>query len=661
MNIYNDDVLGNMLKTDLRNYLHQLGNTISVFDKKKNEIINIIKYKTELYCYYRNLINNTINEPDKTLIGEQRNVFRSVFSFLMGIIEKEKISQKLNNFFIPDISNFISSKLNYSDYPKIKNRLGILIGGAGTGKTYMVSHIISKLIELSVFNRNDPNIIINTDIQILAPTNKAIKVIKNKIGDILKEKNIVSLNMRFWTISKFLQQEIQYTSDGNVTYKTNIDINKNGYNNIKYIIIDEASMISKNNWNDLNTFIFKRLPNVKILLIGDDCQLPPVNELSSIIFNVRCKRFKLNDIVRTHSKEITETYNLYRDAVINSKIIEELPPEGEDLKYIKDFEKTIQNNFNVYNDKVIAYSNNSVDKYNELVRNIIFDNPIEKYVVGEKIIFGSSVRCANIKGSVVEAKYQFYANDEATIRSVEKIKINTIFTHSSETEYNLEKIFPKEIFDVYKLILEIDDIIYVVYKVQEDSELLFNDYFEDVFEKVKLLSKNKKLNRKYISNIWNIVYTVKNTIDIPIKYSYALTVYKSQGSTFDKVFIDLEDVHECVKNNDVLNKTIYTAVTRASKKIHCFKPTLSDYYINDLKQFSFLKKYNRLDKNNIYSILKDGQNIIYTRNEYQTKNFRKLVRGRIIHILNNTIHIGNSQFSWELKLKDDIIVYLQSI
>jgi hypothetical protein len=123
----------------------------------------------------------------------------------------------------------------------------------------------------------------------------------------------------------------------------------------------------------------------------------------------------------------------------------------------------------------------------------------------------------------------------------------------------------------------------------------------------------------------------------------------------------MEDIHECVKNNDVLNKTIYTAVTRASKKIHCFKPTLSDYYINDLKQFPYLKKYNRLDKNKLYSILKGGQNIIYTRNEYQNKNVRKLVNGRIIHILHNTIHIGNSQFSWELKIKDDILVYLQSI
>jgi hypothetical protein len=600
-----------------------------------------------------------INEPDKTLIGEQRNVFRSVFLFLMGIAEKEKIVQKLNDFFIPDISNLIVSKLEYTDYPKIKDRLGLLIGGAGTGKTYMVSNIISNLIQLSNLQYDSQSTMMS--IQILAPTNKAINVIKNKIKDIFKEKNILSLNLSFFTISKFLQQEIEYTSDGNVIYKTNLDINRDGYQYIKYIIIDESSMISKNNWNDLNTFIFKRLPNVKILLIGDDCQLPPVKELSSIIFNVRCKRFKLKNIIRTQSKEITETYNLYRDAIINSKIIEELPSEGDDIKYIKDFGETIKNNFNVNNDKVISYSNTSVDKYNNLVRNIIFNNPKEKYVVGEKVIFGSSLRCTNINGSNIETKYQFYANDEATVRTIEKIKINTIFTHSSKTKYNLEKIFPEEIFDVYKLILEMDDNLYTVYKVQEDSEILFNDYFEDVFEKVKLLSKNKKLNRLYISKLWNILYTVKNTIDIPIKYSYALTVYKSQGSTFDKVFIDMEDIHECVKNNDVLNKTIYTAVTRASKKIHCFKPTLSDYYINDLKQFPYLKKYNRLDKNKLYSILKGGQNIIYTRNEYQNKNVRKLVNGRIIHILHNTIHIGNSQFSWELKIKDDILVYLQSI
>ena len=659
MKFYIDDELNKMSKKNLSDYLYNLGNRKSVVDKKKKEIINSIKYETDLYCYYRCLIDKIINNPDKTLVGEQRNVFCSVFSFLIGISEKEKIVQKLNFCFIPDISNLIASKLEYTDYPKIKDRLGLLFGGAGTGKTYIVSNIISKLIEVSKLHHDITNPIM--DIQILAPTNKAINVIKNKINDILKEKNILPSNIGFLTISKFLQQEIEYTSDGNVIYKTNIDNTKNGYRYIKYIIIDESSMISKNNWNDLNTFIFKRFPNIKILLIGDNCQLPPVKELSSVIFNVRCKHFKLNNIVRTNSKEITETYNLYRDAVINNKIIEKFSLEGDDIKYIKDFEETIKNNFDVNNDKVISYSNKSVDKYNDMVRNIVFNKPQEKYVVGEKVIFGSSLRCININGSIVDTKYQFYANDEASVRTIENVTINTIFTHSYKTNYNLEKIFPEETFDVYKLILEMDGNLYTVYKIQEDSEILFNDYFEDVFEKVKILSKNKKLNKLYISKLWNILYSIKNTIDIPIKYSYALTVYKSQGSTFDKIFVDLEDIHECVKNNDVLNKTIYTAVTRASKKIHCFQPTLNDYYINDLKQFPYLKKYNRLDNNKIYTILKGGHDIIYTRNEYQIKNVRKLVKGRIIHILHNKIHIGNSQFSWELKIKNDIIVYLQSI
>ena len=151
---------------------------------------------------------------------------------------------------------------------------------------------------------------------------------------------------------------------------------------------------------------------------------------------------------------------------------------------------------------------------------------------------------------------------------------------------------------------------------------------------------------------------MKYTIDIPIKYSYALTVYKSQGSTFKKVFIDTEDVYDCVKNNSVLNKTLYTAVTRASDKIFCYKPTISDYYLDDLKKFPFLKNNTRLNNNRALLVLKDSQSITYTRNDFNDKS-RKLVKAKVIHILHKRIHVGNSSgFTWELKLKDDLIIYL---
>lgn len=657
MYIRSDNELSRMLKEDLKNYLIKTG-YIGDIPVKKRDLINCIKYKSPLYINHINLYDKILSQPDEKLTGEQKDVYRSIMSFMLGIIEKKKILKTLDAVFIPDISKIIVSKINYMDYPKIRDRLSLLLGGAGTGKTYLVSNIISRLVKLSDGPNNEyPDLYSGMDIQVLAPTNKAIKVIKSKINETLMENKTSTCIINYWTISKFLQQDIEYTPEGRVVYKTKLNIKRSGYDKIKYIIIDEASMISRSNWNDLNRFIFQKLPNVRILLIGDDCQLPPVKEKSSVVFNVRLRRFRLNNIVRTRSKDITTVYNQYRIAVENSVKVDSIETNSDDFKYIKSFKHAIQTEFDVFNDKVISYSNDSVDKYNELVRNIVFDNPEEKYVVSEKLIFGSSVRCANIHGSVSEAKYCFYANDEATVNGVEKRKINTNFVHN-EKKFQLESLFPEEIFNVYKLSIQIDNGIAIVYKIVDEEIKRFNLYFEKVYEKMKDLSKNKKINRDYISKLWTIFYTVKNTINVPIKYSYALTVYKAQGSTFQKVFIDLEDIHDCVKYIQVLNKTLYTAVTRASDKIRCYKPTQIEYRYADLEQFPYLKRYNILDHKRVYNVLKDGQPIIYTKNEYQCKNVRKIVRGRVVHILNKIIHIGNSNFTWELKLKDDIIIYI---
>jgi len=658
MRIYTAYQLSRMLKTDLRNHLTSLGYEEDISSLKKSELMNLIQYETAPYINYRKHCNDVINKSDENLIGEQKNVCRSIMSFMLGYVEKSKILKQLDHTFIPDIANIIVSKLEYTDYPKTNERLGLLLGGAGTGKTHLVSNIISKIASITQERNGDDDNINNMEIQVLAPTNKAIKVIKGKIRKSLDENKLLPVNIHFWTISKFLQQDIEYTPEGRVTYKTKLDINKTGYKYIKYVIIDEASMISRNNWNDLKKFIFQRLPKIKILLIGDDCQLPPVKEKSSVVFNIRCKRFRLNDIVRTQSEQITDIYNTYRTAVEERKKVVEIKEKGDDFKYMKSFKLSIQNEFDVINDKVISYSNDSVDKYNNLVRNIVFNNPEEKYVVGEKLIFGTSVRCSSINGSVVEAKHYYYANDEATVNAVDKMVINTNFTHSEE-KFNLAKLFPEETFNVYKLALRLEDgVTNLVLKVVDEDIDKFEMYFDDIYEKIKDLSKNKRLKRDYISKLWNIFYTVKNSINIPIKYSYALTVYKAQGSTFQKVFIDLEDVHDCVKYLDVLNKTLYTAVTRASEKIRCYKPTLSDYRLKDIEQFPYLRRYTVLDHSRVYAVLKDGQNIIYTRNQYQSKNVRKIVRGRVVHILHKIIHVGNSNFTWELKLKDDIIIYI---
>ena len=650
MQIHSNTELYKMSKQKLQLILDEakmIENSNKYLSNTKKELINIIKYNTHSYVNYDKLCNDLIEYPDVTLTKEQSDIYKSLFLFLMGLDEKNKIINELNKKFIPDISELILSKLQYLDYPKINLKLSLLTGGAGTGKTYLVSNIIlnlSKIISSQGTNGN---------IQILAPTNKALKVIKNKIY----EKGIKTENIYFQTISKFLEQGIEYTSDGKVVYKTKIDTDKLLYQQIKYIIIDEASMISKSNWTDLNTYVFNKLKNVKILLLGDECQLPPVNETSSIVFNILCKKFKLTKIVRTQSKEISNIYEIFRDSVINNDKINTLHDKCKDcinFKYVKSFKDNISN-FDVNNDKIISYSNDSVDKYNEDVRNILFNNPTQEYVVGEKLIFGASVKLANVNGSIDESKYM-YANDESTVTSVENTYLNTNFTYRTDIKINIKNIFPEEKFEVYKLQLRMEngESIYV-YKVQEHDIDRFNEYFKDIFDSIK---SSNKIQRDHISKIWDIYYTVKNTINTPIKYSYAITVYKSQGSTFKKVFVDIENINTCVKDKSILSKSMYTAVTRGSEKIYCYKPNISDYNLEDLIQFPYLKKYIKLDNLKVYDILKDSQNIIYTRNDYQNKNTRKLVKGKVVHIYGKNIFIGNGSFTWELKIKDDIIIYL---
>ena len=115
------------------------------------------------------------------------------------------------------------------------NKGGLLLqADAGCGKTY-VAKMIANTLE---------------NVKKIAPTNKA------------------ALNLKGSTIHKFLNMDI----DGNVsTAKLNYIKHK-----VNYIIVDEISMITKELWRRL-AFV-KRATGVIFLLLGDDKQLPPVED-----------------------------------------------------------------------------------------------------------------------------------------------------------------------------------------------------------------------------------------------------------------------------------------------------------------------------------------------------------------------------------------------
>ena len=56
---------------------------------------------------------------------------------------------------------------------------------------------------------------------------------------------------------------------------------------------------------------------------------------------------------------------------------------------------------------------------------------------------------------------------------------------------------------------------------------------------------------------------------LEVDYGYALTVHKSQGSTYDDVYIEYNNILSNLKEIE-RNKLLYTAITRCINKLHIY-------------------------------------------------------------------------------------------
>ena len=70
--------------------------------------------------------------------------------------------------------------------------------------------------------------------------------------------------------------------------------------------------------------------------------------------------------------------------------------------------------------------------------------------------------------------------------------------------------------------------------------------------------------------IWTEFYENCAKFDAPIKNGYAITCHSSQGSTYNKVFVDICNICNCLgyyNKHFTLNRALYTSITRASSEL----------------------------------------------------------------------------------------------
>jgi len=216
---------------------------------------------------------------------------------------------KINNYEITNNFNFMYER-DFKEYKTIKdsdeyqrilniclNYGGCLMtGDAGTGKSYVI-HKISEIL--------GKNKVVK-----ITPTNKS------------------ALNIRGQTIHKF----ICIDKEGKISKKT---IQKIKNMNLELIIIDEISMINKELWKLL--LLLKEETKIKFLLVGDEKQLPPIEDdgTERDYFNSSIVKFLSN-----YNKINLEVKKRYDEKL--SKILEDV----ENIN-IKDFNSKIETRFNI--------------------------------------------------------------------------------------------------------------------------------------------------------------------------------------------------------------------------------------------------------------------------------------------------------------------------
>ena len=452
-----------------------------------------------------NLIKSCLKQLEKDLlivIKEDRYYLKDMYDAECFIVKrfrllnsnKERISKKLDNT-IKELEAFFGIQYNSCQLAAIRKSYMrdflIITGGPGTGKTTIMKGIVElfRLLNKLSYEKLDQKV------ALLAPTGRAAKRMSE------------ATNMRASTIHRFLK----WSKETN-----KFQVNEYNKSKVEFVLLDEASMID----TYLMASLLKGLSaNCKIVLVGDDHQLPSVGPGDV-----------LHDLIQCQKLEVVELKELYR--------------QGNDSNIIK-----------------LAY-----DIRNQSISEDIFniDEDLTFIKCSSDEVISNICEISHTYKDLDYKDFQILAPMYKGINGIDEINrcVQMIFNPKSSDK--------KENKIGGDIIREGDKVIQLV-NMPDD-----NVYNGDIglVEKIKLNPKKEI----YIDFDYNEVkYTPANFINF--KLAYSISIHKSQGSEFDVVVIPIVKGYRKM----LYQKLIYTAVTRAKKKL---------YLIGDIEALEIASKHD---------------------------------------------------------------------
>ena len=448
------------------------------------------------------------------------------------------------------------------DFTTNEDKYYILSGAAGVGKTYLISQftkicpsrlyycatthkavsVVNNFLQMDIETDDVLKILYSIDEETNEPKNDFLSLLRLQAEDDNEASTIHSLLSLKIAIDYNSGEQSLVSSDKAVDIKSG-----------SIIIVDECSMISTELLSHIKRAA-NEIDDLKFLFIGDEYQLPPVGELVSPVFN--------------NFAPITQLTEIKRQALGNPIIkLATAFREGMETDTLPNIVSDTNNGLGVravnratYNDlikraflsdaavgdsfvKIVAWRNATVIQYNDFVRFDVLKYSSRQPIVGEVYVSNTAITHDN---KVIVKNETFLTITKST--PVVKMQIPAFELEFEEID---ETLIVAEQFSDMKTHLSI--------LADEAKELgcRRNAAISGSPEHIHLKNETRGAWRKFY---WS------KELFCDLRPTYAITAHKAQGSTYDYVFVDYQDILLNTDRNEMM-RLMYVALTRAKKQV----------------------------------------------------------------------------------------------
>lgn len=458
----------------------------------------------------------------------------------------------------------------------------ILSGHAGTGKTFITKGLSDFLAAAG------------RQCVLTAPTGKAARVITQKSG-----RTATTIHKKIYSMDDIREYKVDEL-DGSETYKLYAELEVNDDADNAVYVVDESSMVS-DVYSEGEFFRFgsgKLLSDLmkyvnldhndhtkKVIFIGDAAQLPPVGMNSSPALDQRylaktfgvtaIRRFELSEVVRQDAESgILSSANTLRESLsrrVFSKLV--LATDAPDVQSCPEADDIVSGYLTASSNKVsdvamiIASSNADVASFNEQVRRRLFPGK-EDVTKGDKLVVVMNCIVDGIALNNGDLVYVTQVGNAPETRSVTLRNKNKSTGKVEETEVTLQ-------FRDVQIGLRTTsgEVIRTNSKIVES--LLYSSHPNLSSDETKALYIDFKRRKPHLpkggKELRDALRDDPYFNALRVKFGYALTCHKAQGSEWPDVFVQCKTHHTNPRTEEYF-RWLYTAITRASRRVHLLNP-----------------------------------------------------------------------------------------